>query len=206
MKKQEVERIYTQQVAQLLNQGWRVHASTMPGHQGEIAHIDLTDGTEIRRVLLNRETAWSHLESGFSGDKLEIIVGRNTDVIRPGWDATLWNNHLEILSQIGLAEIQEPNRFHPDGWYTDFGEAARISRIRKARRAARRTESRAERGDAFKSIALRWLRRQPRMKSLKLEDITEMFLNQREDGRITYIIEAKGKRYELRARAARRSF
>ena len=199
MKKQVIEQMYTRKVTELLNQGWQVHTSTMPGHQGEVAHIDLTDGSEIRRVLLNRELAWSHIEDGFSGDKLEIIVGRNTDEIRPGWSATLWNNHLEILSQIELAEIQAPDCRHPDGWYTDFEEAARISQIRNARRDARRTESWEERGDAFKSIALRWLRKQPRMKTLRLEDITKMFLDRNTDGRISYTIEAKGKRYSLHA-------
>ena len=199
MKKTAVERMYTAKIAELLNQGWRVHASTMPGHQGEIAHVDLTDGTEIRRVLLNRERAWSHFDDGFHGDKVEIIVGRNTDQIWPGWDSTVWNNHLEILSQIELAEIQAPDHNHPDGWYTGFEEAVRISQIRRGRWEARHTAESEERGDAFKSVALRWIRKQPRMKNTHLEDITKMLLNRRADGRIAYTIEAKGKRYTLQA-------
>ena len=44
MKKTTIERMYTAKVAELLNQGWHINATTMSGHQGEIAHIDLTDG------------------------------------------------------------------------------------------------------------------------------------------------------------------
>lgn len=199
MKKQEIERMYTEKVAELLNQGWRVHASTMPGHQGEIAHIDLTDGNEIRRVLLERELAWSHLDDGFHGDRITITVGRNTEQVWPGWDSTIWNQRLEVLSQIEMAEIQTPDRRHPDGWYTDFDEAVRISKIRHARREAQRLADAKELGDAYKSIALRWLRKQPKMKTCKLEDITKMTAWRTSDGHRSFRIEAKGKKYTLRA-------
>lgn len=199
MKKQEIERMYTQKVAELLNQGWRVHASTMPGHQGEIAHIDLTDGNEIRRVLLERELAWSHLDDGFHGDRITITVGRNTEQVWPGWDSTIWNQRLEVLSQIEMAEIQTPDRRHPDGWFTDFDEAVRISKIRHARREVQQLADAKELGDAYKSIALRWLRKQPKMKTCKLEDITKMTAWRTSDGHRSFRIEAKGKKYTLRA-------
>lgn len=199
MKKQDIERKYTEKVAELLNQGWRVHTSTMPGHQGEVAHIDLTDGSEIRRVVLERELAWSHLDEGFHGERITITVGRNTDQIWPGWDSTVWNNHLEKISQIEYAEIQAPDRRHPDGWYTDFDEAIRIAHIQHSRREAQRLPERKELGDAYKSIALRWLRKQPRMKTAKLEDITKMTAWRTSEGRRSFQIEAKGKRYTLHA-------
>ena len=113
MKKTTVERMYTAKVAELLNQGWHIHTSTMPGHQGEVAHVDLTDGSEIRRALLCREMTWGRSGADFYGHKLIILVGKNTDPIWPGWDSTLWNTHVEVCSQIELAEIQEPDRYHP---------------------------------------------------------------------------------------------
>ena len=99
MKKTTVERMYTTKVAELLNQGWHIHTSTMPGHQGEIAHVDLTDGSEIRRVLLCRERTWGNSYTDFYGAKIIITVGKNTDRIRSGWDSTLWNNHIEVCSR-----------------------------------------------------------------------------------------------------------
>lgn len=116
-----------------------------------------------------------------------------------GLGQTIWNQRLEVLSQIEMAEIQTPDRRHPDGWYTDFDEAVRISKIRHARREAQRLADAKELGDAYKSIALRWLRKQPKMKTCKLEDITKMTAWRTSDGHRSFRIEAKGKKYTLRA-------
>lgn len=197
MKKTTVERMYTAKIAELLNQGWHIHTSTMPGHQGEVAHVDLTDGSEIRRALLCREMTWGRSGADFYGHKLIILVGKNTDPIWPGWDSTLWNNHIEVCSQIELAEIQEPDRYHPEGWYTDMATAQDIQRIRNERREARRIPTEKVLGTAFKSIALRWVRKQPRMKTTKLEDITKVARYTSRDGSTGFKIEAKGKTFTL---------
>lgn len=197
MKKTTVERMYTAKVAELLNQGWHIHTSTMPGHQGEVAHIDLTDGSEIRRALLCREMTWGRNGADFYGHKIIITVGKNTDRIWPGWNSTLWNNRVEVCSQIELAEIQEPDRYHPEGWYTDMATAQDIQRIRNERREARRIPTERVLGTAFKSIALRWVRKQPRMKTAKLEDITKVARYTSRDGSTGFKIEAKGKTFTL---------
>ena len=197
MKKTTVERMYTAKIAELLNQGWHIHTSTMPGHQGEVAHVDLTDGSEIRRALLCREMTWGRSDADFYGHKIIILVGKNTDPIWPGWDSTLWNNHVEVCSEIELAEIQEPDRHHPEGWYTDMATAQDIQRIRNERREARRIPTEKVLGTAFKSIALRWVRKQPRMKTTKLEDITKVSRYTSRDGSTGFKIEAKGKTFTL---------
>ena len=197
MKKTTVERMYTAKVAELLNQGWHIHTSTMPGHQGEVAHVDLTDGSEIRRALLCREMTWGRSGADFYGHKIIILVGKNTDPIWPGWDSTLWNTHVEVCSRIELAEIQEPDRYHPEGWYTDMATAQDIQRIRNERREARRIPTEKVLGTAFKSIALRWVRKQPRMKTTKLEDITKVARYTSRDGSTGFKIEAKGKTFTL---------
>lgn len=197
MKKTTVERMYTAKVAELLNQGWHIYTSTMPGHQGEVAHVDLTNGSEIRRALLCREMTWGRSGADFYGHKIIITVGKNTDRIWPGWNSTLWNNRVEVCSQIELAEIQEPDRYHPEGWYTDMATAQDIQRIRNERREARRIPTEKVLGTAFKSIALRWVRKQPRMKTTKLEDITKVARYTSRDGSTGFKIEAKGKTFTL---------
>lgn len=197
MKKTTVERMYTAKVAELLNQGWHIHTSTMPGHQGEVAHVDLTNGSEIRRALLCREMTWGRSGADFYGHKIIITVGKNTDRIWPGWNSTLWNNRVEVCSQIELAEIQEPDRYHPEGWYTVMATAQDIQRIRNERREARRIPTEKVLGIAFKSIALRWVRKQPRMKTTKLEDITKVARYTSRDGSTGFKIEAKGKTFTL---------
>ena len=199
MKKTTVECMYTAKVAELLNQGWRIHTSTMPGHQGEIAHVDLTDGSEILRALLYREMVRCDRHTDFYGHKIVILVGKNTDRIWPGWGSTLWNSHMEVCSQIELAEIQEPDRYHPEGWYTDMAAAEEIQALRNRRWKAQHISSQKDVSMAFKSIALRWIRKQPRMKNTRLEEITKMTRYTTHNGRIGFQIEAKGKKFTLHA-------
>ena len=52
MMKNDIRHIYTQKVAELLAQGYQINPETMGGSQGEMAHIDLTNGSEILRVLI----------------------------------------------------------------------------------------------------------------------------------------------------------
>ena len=187
MTKNDIRNLYTQKVAELLAQGYQIHPETMGGSQGEMAHIDLTNGSEILRVLI--ETRGSYSES--YGDILTIRVGRNTDDIRRGW-GTIWNDHLETLSEIKLAKISE-------NFYTTFEEGKRMAEVRYSRWGKRYRDPRWEVGDAYKSVALRWLRRQPRMKTCKLEDITRMYRRTRSDGAVCFEIEARGKTYYLHA-------
>ena len=54
-------------------------------------------------------------------------------------------------------------------------------------------------GVAYKSAALTWLRKQPRMKSCRPEDIEWMTRSTLENGRVCYEIRAKSKSYLLHA-------
>ena len=197
MKKQDIRNAYTQKLTELLNQGYTIFPDTMSGHQGEIAHIDLTNGSEILRVLLTREHHWERGEGGYTGDTILLTVGRAAPDTRvfDNWDGTLWNSRLEPLFQIEWAWIGG-NRYHD--WYTDMEEGRRISRLQWERYKAQQTERREELGDAFKSAALNWLRKQPRMKTCKLEDIDTMLRITDDSGKRHYEIIAKGKRYTIR--------
>jgi len=187
MTKNDIRRIYTEKVTELLAKGYIIHPETMSGSQGEIAHIDLTNGEEILRVLM--ESRYSY-DEGY-GDIVSIRVGRCTDEIRGSWN-TIWNNNLETLSEIKLGKISE-------NFYTTLEESNRMAAVRRGRWKRRYINQRRELGDAYKSVALRWLRRQPRMKSCKLDDISRMFLRTHDDGTTCFEIEAKGKTFYLHA-------
>lgn len=107
MKKQDIRNAYTQKVTELLNQGYTIFPDTMNGSQGEIAHIDLTNGSEIIRVLLERGLCWSHISDGFHGDVITLTIGRAAADTWVGdrWDGTIWNNRLEPSFQIKWAEV-----------------------------------------------------------------------------------------------------
>ncbi len=193
MKKQDIRNIYTQKVAELLNQGYTIFPDTMSGSQGEIAHIDLTNGFEILRVLLERELFWNDSDEGFHGDVVTLTIGKAAVDTWVGdrWDGLLWNNRLESRFQIRWAEIKG-NR---EGWYTDLDEAARIWHIRRERYRRNGISRSEELSTAFKSAALRWLQKQPRMKRRKLEDIEKMERIWDERGHRSFQITVKGKRY-----------
>ena len=196
MKKQDIRNAYTQKLTELLNQGYTIFPDTMSGHQGEIAHIDLTDGKDIFRLLLNRDHRWERGEGGYMGDTITLTFGKagaNTWV-GENWDGTVWNNRLEPLFQIEWADVNN-RRNH---WYTTLEEGRRCQRLQYHRYRTRNAGMREEVSDALKSAALNWIRKQPRMKTCRLEDIETMIRIWDDEGKRHYEIVAKGKRYTIR--------
>ena len=51
MNQNDINRAFTEKVAELLSRGYQIYPGTMNGSQGEIAHVDLYRGDEIIRVL-----------------------------------------------------------------------------------------------------------------------------------------------------------
>jgi len=197
MNQNDINRAFTEKVTELLAQGYQLHPGAMGGSQGEIAHVDLCKDDEIIRVLLDRT-----IGRGEKPDGVRLIVGRNTDRIRMNcFDTlgnTIWNNHLEILSEIEFCQIGE-------NYYTDAETGRAIQKKRFARWQARREGERRELGDAFKCAALKYVQRQPRMKRCKLSDVTRVTrVNRSSWGEVTsalygYEIEARGKTFRLLA-------
>ena len=198
MKKQEIRKAYTEKVSELLADGYIIFPDTMRGHQGEIAHIDLSNGSEILRVLLYRDCRYDRDEKGYHGDTMVLVVGKAAEDTRvyDNWDGTIWNQRLEPRFQIEWAEISDGSRRGSD-WYTTLEEGARIQEKQYARYKAQDSRIREELGQAFKSIALKWVRRQPRMKSCRLEDIERMERVIGCNERRYFEIRAKGKTYTM---------
>lgn len=187
MTKNDIRNLYTQKVAELLAQGYQINPETMGGSPGR-------DGTHRSPQRLRNPPGAHRARGSYSesyGDILTIRVGRNTDDIRRGGH-TIWNDHLETLSEIKLARISE-------NFYTTLEEGKRMAELRYSRWGKRGRNPRWEVGDAYKSVAFRWLRRQPRMKTCKLEDITRMYRRTRSDSAVCFEIEARVKTYYLHA-------
>ena len=193
MTKADINRIYTEKVSELLAQGYQIHTGSMGGSQGEIAHTDFIKDGELLRLLLDRGSDYNSA----CGDYYSIRLGRHTEPLR----ADIWNNRLETLSEIKLAKVT-------DNYFTTMEEGAAISGKRFARwkNSARAGTARRELSDAYKSAALRWVQKQPRMKTCKLEDIESVArVNKTAWGKTLpdldcYEIKARGKVFQLRAR------
>lgn len=197
MNQNDINRLFTEKVTELLTQGFQINPATMGGSQGEYAHVDLRKGTEIIRVLLDHACGY-----GEKPDGICLIVGRNTDSIRMDrFDAlgnTIWNNHMEIFSEVEFCQISE-------NYYVDAETGKVIQKKREARWQARQKSQRRDLPDVFKSAALRYVQKQPRMKTCKLSEIERVTRVNRTQWNETlpdlrgYEIVARGKTFFIKA-------
>lgn len=157
MKYADINRRFTEIVAEWLAKGYSIITASMSGSQGETAKIDLTDGKEIVRILVDRFSDYAANVEG-----VEIIVGKALDAdVRPNnndnW-ATLWNNRLEVLQQERFFKIGE-NRVSGTQYGTE-AEAKAAAELRLKRYIAKECSSKSKTftGEAIE-IAKRVIRR-----------------------------------------------
>lgn len=138
----DINRRYTDIVNDYIQSGYDINTSTMSGSQGEIAKIDLTNGTEIVRILIDDSTDYHELASDYT----EIIVGRVTDNITPddkNSSATVWNQHLDIIFEERFYQISSRS-WGRNVYYGTKEEAAKAETLRRERRRAADTYKKTE--------------------------------------------------------------
>lgn len=193
MTRAEINTAFTSKVAEYLAKGYTFNTNTMNGSQGEIAKVDLTDGTEIVRVLLD---SFSDYDTGTEG--LEILVGRVTDTkIRPhevgSISSTIWNNRLEVLETERFYKLGSDR--HNGIFYGTKAEAEKAAAIKRERYIANITGGVTENiTDKAREIAKRVIRRQLGIKRIYENDI-KVYRN-KVDG--THAVEYRGKKYILK--------
>lgn len=137
MKFIDINREFTAAANSYMAQGYYINAGTMGGSQGEVAHIDLTNGTEIIRVLLTTFNNYLGTEG------VELIVGRVKDDIKPNqedrWN-TVWNERLEVISNKKFYRL---NNRAQDGFYGTEEEANAAEEKRFDRYKSRRSNDSA---------------------------------------------------------------
>lgn len=183
MNKDDISRIYTAKIAELLSAGYQINPWTMSGSQGEIAKVDLTNGSEIIRVLIEK----SYDISINVNAVVTVTIGR---VVRQ-YGRIAWNSQLEVRSQIKFAQVAED-------YYTTYDEGVKIGEKRAQRFARCANWPSPDLSDAYKRIAWRWIRRKPGMKSCRLRDIESMTRMIDSCGKIKYEIIAKHEVFILR--------
>ena len=93
MKYIDINQKFTAKVAEYIAKGYTINTATMSGSQGEVAHVDLTDGKQVVRVLLDSFTEYDSFNS-LSG--LEIVVGTPADKVVP-YDTVRYNCFLSLI-------------------------------------------------------------------------------------------------------------
>ena len=189
MKYADINAKYTATVTEYLAKGYTINTRTMSGSQGDYAHIDLTDGTEVIRILVDTFHEWTDI----SLDGLEIIVGRANSEVIPNSEndyRTLWNTKLDILSRERFYEIGADRRHGK--FYGTLEEAAAAQQLKCQRYIAKYKASNPEDITAkAMEIAKRIIRREFKVKRICDSDVTVTKSNG------AYTIKYKGKVYRL---------
>ena len=134
MKYSDINKMFTTEVNKYLAQGYRFNTASMNGSQGELAKVDLTNGTEIIRIVART------FSKEWDKQGVELFVGRvaEKEGIRPDVAYcvnTIWNGRLE---QVSSQRFYEVNGYgDPDKFYGTEADAEAVSKVRMSRYAQR---------------------------------------------------------------------
>lgn len=204
MKYEEINKRFTQKVAEWLVKGYVINTSTMGGSQGEIGKVDLTNGDEIIRVFAQSFREFDEEKEFCYYEGVEIVVGKVTDEVKPNSEKdywVVWNSHLEVVSTERFYLIGENRNYK---WYGTKEEAEYQQGMKSWRRQNKRgcNKYRKEFSDESKKVVVGFVKRQPRCKSVKATDITEVIhvveINRFGKLENTYEVKVKGNWYRLK--------
>lgn len=176
MKHTEIEAIMSAKVAEYITKGYILNTTTMSGHQGEIAKVDVKKGNEIIRILLTSESSWD--DEG-TIQKTTLTVGRAQKQIRKSCPfdtmcTTIWNHELDIIEEHVWYSVDR----NADYFSEDKAEiiAQHKKQIKRWRIRTQLDDMKVAKltSEAAMQIALRFIRRQPRCSRMKLTDIASI--------------------------------
>ena len=177
MKYSDINKMFTTEVNKYLAQGYRFNTASMNGSQGELAKVDLTNGTEIIRIVARTFGRVAEKE----GIRPDVAYCVNT----------IWNGRLEQVSSQRFYEVSGYG--DPDKFYGTEADAEAVSKVRMSR-YAQRPSGKAEDMTNAETIkmAVRFIRRKLGIKNVDKKRI-EVFRTP--DHR--HIINYRGKAYQL---------
>ena len=195
MKFTDINMIFTETVANYLNNGYVLNPNTMAGHQGEIAKIDVRKGTEVVRILLETE------HKNFR-EAVVLTVGRNLDE-RIAADAdtrrdlTIWNNRLEVIERRTFWQMTKNWReidFYLEG---EEGEAA-IEKHDKRYEMRYHNEHPVREFHGVEKLMAKAAKRHLNRKSFKAQNIQRVWKSWNNDeGRYIYYVKTLKHQFAL---------
>lgn len=189
----DINKRFTEIVAEYLANGYAINTATMAGSQGEVGKVDLTDGAKVVRVLLDS----FHDAANFSIEGLKIIVGEAEGIAPNLKDRgdTIWNNRLKVLSVECFYVVGKNRRTGALYGTREQAEAAECLRCaRYISKWTSQTESIIKKHPKALEIAKRIIRREFGIKRIREEDVCFCKC----DG--AYVVTYHGKVYRLRNR------
>ena len=201
MRFADINQRFTATVSEWLAKGYTINTATMRGSEGEIAKIDLTNGSEIIRVLLE-DTSAPCVRLGeryYDFQRIVLTVGRATDQVVPNssdtWK-TVWNKHCDVLSCEDFYQIG----WH-SGWYGTREQAMAQQDLHWQRLHDREVnEDRNFDIEAVRQIVLPFVRRQKDCKSVRAAEVTEVsrtVSRSHHSVEVHYVVTARGHHFRL---------
>lgn len=181
MKRTEINKVYTEKVAEMLAKGYTIYTDSMRGSQGEIAKIDFVKGEELVRVIMDSKMDYdTHL------DIISVRVGIHTKgIVREG--RTVWNNDMDYVWEEQFAKVAED-------YIVTMHDAVEISKKRSMRYRSRGPK-RELLDTKYYGIAAKWLRKQPRMKTVKVDEIFSVVRFNNRNGHVNYEVKARNNTF-----------
>lgn len=202
MKHNDIEAIMSAKVAEYITNGYILSTTTMSGHQGEVAKVDVKKGNEIIRILLTSETAWS--DEG-TIQQTKLTVGRAQDKVRSSrpfdtMATTIWNNRLDIIEEMVWYSVDSSADYFSEDKAEIIAQHKKQIKRWRIREACRELRiSKLVTSDKAKEIALPFVRKQRGEKRAKAEDIENIFrVLASEYDKMHYSVKMKnGKTYKI---------
>lgn len=199
MKMVEINKMFSDKVAEYLMNGYTICPQSMSGHQGEIGKVDLIKGTELIRIWLNSESSYNWSDDTAWHDTIIFLrVSRwNHPVKKILPDMTVWNSDLEHIEEYSFYQI---TRWGGD-WYVDsLEEALRIQHLRHVRwrnvNESGKTLTTMYADDKFKKIAANYMKRKQGYQRVSWDKLY-VIANIASNKTTIYYVMYNGKKYKL---------
>ena len=164
MRYADINRKFTEKVAEYIASGWTFNTGTMNGNQC----VDLTNGKQIARIEIRTKC-----DKGTYDDYLQITVAVNKDEhVVPNSSNTwahLWDSQLEVVEE-SERFYKASNRNNND-WFVSKEQAYANDNKHYGRLLRKRTDPRKDISEKAAPIVLNFVRRQYRCKTAKVSDI-----------------------------------
>lgn len=163
MKYADINKRFTEIVAEYLAKGYTINTGTMSGSSGEIAKVDITNGIEIVRITVN--SYWRKY--------VEIVVGTAGEEITPHSKdrlAGISNHRLNIIHQEKFHEIGR-NRSGEEIYGTEKEAEAAKEKRRKRYWANHDLSDIEDVTQKYLEIAKRFIRRRCNIKRVCADDV-----------------------------------
>lgn len=166
MKMKDIKAAATKIVSTYIGWGYTL-SETMNGHQGELLKVDLTNGREVIRVLIDdRRHCFDRLDE-VAIEVRRYVFGKDVKSEK----SHIWNGQGELIVEYVYYKLAQ---FSYGDWYTDNkDEAESALAIKNTRRDIKYSSSKSGvyTDDKRKAVVLGYVKKQPRCKSKKASDI-----------------------------------